>query len=566
MPWKREISAVTMAVAILAPMALQASQPTKGTIRVKAEPDLGRWPVLRAGYRDAGTKVPANEAVLDKTLLKTASFIVTYNGFTPEAQAAFQHAVDIWEQLLTSPVPILVEANWTPLDPGVLGTAGANTYWSIGGVMLPDALADAISGVDLGGGAFDVIADFNSANGAWYTGTDGNTPSGQYDLVTAVLHQIAHGLGFNGLMAVFEGVGAWIFVDPAGYATFTEDLAGNSLVDPAFYPNFSTQLADVLRSGAVFFNGQAASAANGGNRPELFAPSQWTPGASYSHLDEAVYFPGSASSLMTPILDPTEAIHHPGPITLCILQDLGWTTSANCTPPEVASLSQIAGLVVPGFEVEVDNPTGPTTLFAARNTTDAMIDVGVRYFGKQLTDEPLRTDLFMLGPQQTVTVDVSSNLTDLEVTGGFAGGLIVITEAGDASAPNLEGDFFRLDTGNAFAAGDRMVRPEEFCSKHEVRYVDFGSGSQFRILIDQPRGPDLPSFTYTSYAESGDMIAQGEFFTSDHLSVIGVSELGIAGQFGTVLFDFSSSGGGFVSAEYSAFGLYSVELSSTCRD
>ncbi len=566
MPWKRKISAVMTAVALLAPMALQASQPAKGTVWTKAEPDLGRRPVLRAGYRNAGTKVLPSEAVLDKTLPKTASFVVTYNGFTPPARAAFQHAVDIWEQLVTSPVPVLVQANWTPLDPGVLGTAGANNHWSIGGVMFPDALADAISGVDLGGGAFDVVADFNSANGAWYTGTDGNTPSGQYDLVTAVLHQIAHGLGFNGLTVVFEGIGAWIFVDPAGYATFTEDLVGNSLVDPAFYPNFSTQLADVLRSGNVFFDGPATSAANGGNRPELFAPSRWLPGSSYSHLDEAVYFPGSASSLMTPTLDLAEAIHHPGPITLCMLRDMGWTTNANCVPPEVASLSQIAGLIVPGFEVEVDNPTGPTTLFAARNTTDALIDVDVRYFGKQITGEPLRTDLFTLGAQQTMRANVRSNLTDLEVIGGFAGGLIVISEAGDASAPNLEGDFFRLDIGNAFAAGDRMVRPEEFCSKQEVRFVDFGSGSQFRILVDRPRGPELPSSTYTSYAESGDMIAQGEYFTSDHLSVIEVTELGIADPFGTVLFDFSSSGGGFVSARYSAFGLYSVELGSACRD
>ena len=33
-----------------------------------------------------------------------------------------------------------------------------------------------------------------------------------------------------------------------------------------------------------------------------------------------------------------------------------------------------------------------------------------------------------------------------------------------------------------------------------------------------------------------------------------------------VTFDFTQSGGGWVSAKYSAFGLFSVELNSACRD
>jgi hypothetical protein len=33
---------------------------------------------------------------------KTATIQVNYNGFTPQAQAAFQYAVDIWASLITS--------------------------------------------------------------------------------------------------------------------------------------------------------------------------------------------------------------------------------------------------------------------------------------------------------------------------------------------------------------------------------------------------------------------------------------------------------------------------------
>ena len=42
----------------------------------------------------------------------TATIVVNYNGpgWTSEAQTAFEYAADIWETLITSPVPIVVDA------------------------------------------------------------------------------------------------------------------------------------------------------------------------------------------------------------------------------------------------------------------------------------------------------------------------------------------------------------------------------------------------------------------------------------------------------------------------
>src|SRR5690348_1157352 len=48
---------------------------------------------------------------------------VTYEGFTPQAQAAFQDAVDIWEAIIQTPVTIRIHARWVPLAAGVLGSA-----------------------------------------------------------------------------------------------------------------------------------------------------------------------------------------------------------------------------------------------------------------------------------------------------------------------------------------------------------------------------------------------------------------------------------------------------------
>jgi hypothetical protein len=84
-----------------------------------------------------------------------STFVVTYNGFIPQAQTAFQAAVDIWASQIQSSVPIRVTANWTTLSPGVLGSAGptyvfrdfsgapsANTFYAA-------ALAKKLSGTDL---------------------------------------------------------------------------------------------------------------------------------------------------------------------------------------------------------------------------------------------------------------------------------------------------------------------------------------------------------------------------------------------------------------------------------
>ena len=50
-----------------------------------------------------------------------AGITVTYNGFTAEAQAAFQFAVDIWAALLDIDIPIVVDATFAALGGGRSG-------------------------------------------------------------------------------------------------------------------------------------------------------------------------------------------------------------------------------------------------------------------------------------------------------------------------------------------------------------------------------------------------------------------------------------------------------------
>ena len=59
----------------------------------------------------------------------SATFKVTYTGFSAAAKAAFQRAVNLWAQKISSPVTITVAASFEPLGTGILGSAGPNFFW-----------------------------------------------------------------------------------------------------------------------------------------------------------------------------------------------------------------------------------------------------------------------------------------------------------------------------------------------------------------------------------------------------------------------------------------------------
>lgn len=258
----------------------------------------------------------------------TADIIVNYNGFTEEAKVAYQYAVDIWASLLKSPVQIVVNANFTDLGQGVLGSAGpTNFVRDFSGAVqdttfYPIALAEKIAGQNLNvPGAADINSNFNSEFD-FYFGLDGNPPAGQYDFVSIVLHELGHGLGFTGATSFEGGIGNWSLNsnnDASIYTMFVE-LGNGTLITEI--PSGSTEAGDAFTSNDLFFNG-AISVSALGETPQLFAPSSWNQGSSYSHLDENEYPAGDPNSLMSPQFGSGEAIHNPG-ISYEIFADMGW--------------------------------------------------------------------------------------------------------------------------------------------------------------------------------------------------------------------------------------------------
>lgn len=132
---------------------------------------------------------------------------------------AFQYAASLWGQQLDSAVTITIRASFDPLSctatSGVLGSAGAIFVFSdvpgagmLPGTWYPASLASKRSGVDLVQaevpGAQMIRARFNSNLGnpgcltgsGFYLGLDNNAGT-KINLVTVLLHEFAHGLGFQ---------------------------------------------------------------------------------------------------------------------------------------------------------------------------------------------------------------------------------------------------------------------------------------------------------------------------------------------------------------------------------
>lgn len=286
---------------------------------------------------------------------KRSSIVVSYIGFEEEPKAAFQHAVEIWESIINSPVPIHLTARWTKLDEDVLGSCGPYEYYEnfdaapYKNCYYPVALVEKLEGKEISGEDVpDIIAQFNSANENWYFGTDGQTPAGKYDFVSVVLHEIGHGLGFTGFFYEQNDQGIYgnILPYPAIFDELVINRLGNYLVDTNLYPNPSSDLLRQFRSNSLYSKSEAARLQSASNSyPRLFAPSTFDEGSSIYHLNESTYLNGNVNSLMTPYFDMAEAVHDPGPYTLGIFADMGWVYT-NITHEPLKDVEEAELLVV----------------------------------------------------------------------------------------------------------------------------------------------------------------------------------------------------------------------------
>ena len=262
---------------------------------------------------------------------------------------AFQHAADIWGQLIASPVAIRVGAKFDPLTctatSATLGSAGPNTvHRDFAAAPVPNtwytqAQANSLFGGDLNPGQNDITAIFSSTigtpgcleNSGWYYGLDANPPAGKIDFVTVLLHELGHGVGFLSLVSLSTGQKFSGFDD--AYMRHLEDhIAGKS------YPLMTDaeRVAASKNTGNLHWTGTNVVAGSGGltsgrhssGHVQMYAPNSVQSGSSVSHWDTALF----PNELMEPSY--IGARHDVG-LTPKLFADLGWNVVETPVSPTV---------------------------------------------------------------------------------------------------------------------------------------------------------------------------------------------------------------------------------------
>jgi len=264
--------------------------------------------------------------------------------------AVFSAAAAIWGSQLPSSVPIHVSAQMIALPctatSAALAATGPATIHRdfpsapLAATWYPQALANALAGNDLDPTTPDIETQFNSALGApgcltgttFYLGLDAKPGSGQIDMLTVVLHELGHGLGFLTYVDFTTGAKLGGFDDaflpdtqefgstPSALSAMTDaERVPAGVSDPDLYWSGASVQAAASTLSAGLISGHV----------RLYAPATLSSGSSVSHYSTAL----TPNEIMEPF--------YTGPnrnlaLTVDLLLDIGWSSVA--TPANVPAL------------------------------------------------------------------------------------------------------------------------------------------------------------------------------------------------------------------------------------
>ncbi len=265
---------------------------------------------------------------------------------------AFQHAASIWGATLNSGPTITIRATWEELtcdsSSGVLGSSGSFSLWRnfpgapAANTWYSSSLANALAGSDLDPANPEIRARFNIRIGTpgclesrqWYLGLDTNHGS-NINLVTVLLHELSHGLGFQTFTD--KATGVMVQGYPSVYDRFLFD---NSTGKSWIQMNDSERVASAINTGNLAWSGSRVSGdaatlltegKDSQGRPLLHSPNPLASGSSVSHWDRAA----SPNQLMEPSVSITltHNVTAPYDLTTSLFSDIGWSINAAPPPP-----------------------------------------------------------------------------------------------------------------------------------------------------------------------------------------------------------------------------------------
>jgi len=301
----------------------------------------------------------------------------------------FKKAAQLWGDALVSVPTIVVAASFAPLSCStnqiMLGqasftTSRANTPGAPPNMWVPIALANALAGTDLNGTQEEIDAMFNGGLSQcsmnlqnWYYGLDGMAGD-DIDLLSVVLHEFGHGLGFASTVDPADGVAQGGLLDVfaanvydnatnTAWTDMTDSQRGTSAQDARHLvwngPHVARQLPQVLALGS----------------PTLTA----TPSLSgmTGHVTEGEFGPYPVAKPVTGPLKigkVTSPCNMSGSLTDAIAV---FAATTLCPPVQIAAMAQQSGAVGALFEdpVGADPPFAVSVLPSVQNYGPVKIPV-----------------------------------------------------------------------------------------------------------------------------------------------------------------------------------------------
>jgi len=301
----------------------------------------------------------------------------------------FEFAARIWESVINSNVIIQIEAKFDPLactsTSAILGSAGTKSiYRDFSNAPLPStwysgSIANSLTGIDLSTSA-EIAATFNSdinnnsnclANYAWYYGLDGNKPPSTLELLSVVMHEIGHGLGFQTFVDINTGAK---FGAPGRDDAFMVNLEDHSLNESWSTMTNNQRKTSAIDTADLHWAGLAvtskiADLTAGVNQGHvrMYAPSPVEGGSSVSHFSHSL----SPNELMEPF--DTGAKQGVG-LAKELFLDIGWNIFSNFKPviSFISDMTYSPAIDQLSFIVR-DSDTALSALSVSANSSNALV-------------------------------------------------------------------------------------------------------------------------------------------------------------------------------------------------
>ena len=258
-----------------------------------------------------------------------ADFVAHYDASVPEAhRAAINQALDIWRKQLGVTSSQIVDVNIGTFEEprGSLAKTSEPT-WAINfagapqsGTLYSLAAMNIFTNTNSNGSAPEIEISYNTSY-SWYAGLDKNPAPDEYDLITTMIHEVTHGLGF---WKTVQSNGSWgrCWNGTTVPTAWDRQLGISS---GAYLINLGNPIptSKWVAGTTTYWQGDAGMAADPRPNTLIYNPAPWQSGSNLSHLDESTY--NGIFEMMSPSGSPGEALHEIGPIMQGMLIDMGYT-------------------------------------------------------------------------------------------------------------------------------------------------------------------------------------------------------------------------------------------------